>query len=142
MQGPTPTLLDLIMAGGALGFCNLALLLAGIPVCLVVLAIARRRKTAIIVPAVFSGLAFLIGATAAIWGYSIVRGAVANAEAAGQVVSQAEINESMSLIWFTIGQHTVICLGFLCMVGLAVFLKRDREPADGAGPAGPVRSAP
>jgi len=123
-----PSLLDLIMAGGALGFCNLFLLLIGLPICLIVFARAAKRRTVITVAAVFSALTFLQGALAIAWGNARTQEMIAAAEAAGRPALQAEIDDAMHLMWFSAGQHAVVCGAFLCAVMIAVVLKRDREP--------------
>ena len=134
VPGPAPTLLDLIMAGGCLGFLLIALLVFGLPISLLVLARAKRRKTAILVPTVLSALAVLLAATSVLVGYAGMRAHVAAIEAEGGVVSPAEIADAAGLIWFTGGQGGVVCLVLLCAVGLAVITKRDRESETPAAP--------
>ena len=111
------------------GLCNLFLLLIGLPICLIVFVRAAKRRTVITVAAVFSALTFLQGALAIAWGNARTQEMIAMLEAEGQTVHQRHIDDAMQLLWFSAGQHAVVCGAFLCAVMIAVVLKRDREPA-------------
>ncbi len=125
---PSPSLLDLILAGGALGLCNLFLLLVGMPISILLIVLAKRRRPAIVVPAVCAGLTFVIGVAALTLGYVQLNAHLTALGAAGEIVSQAEIDDSLALIWFTTGQNALVCVAFACVLVAAIFLKRDRRP--------------
>ena len=99
----------------------------GVPVSLIVFFVAKKRKTAILVPAVFSGIALLVSCTSVWWGYSAMRRHLDAAEADGAAVGPEELADGYSLLWFAAGQGAVVCIGLLCSVALAVLLKRDKE---------------
>jgi hypothetical protein len=130
--GPTTyTLLDLIMAGGCLGLCTLALLPIGVAAGLLALWKTQRRRTAILVPSVFAGLALLTSTLGVVSGYVFMSQKIAVIEAAGDYVSEADRADGHFLLWSTGIQGAIVCAILLGMVMLALLVKRDRDP-DGA----------
>ncbi|MHC5019265.1 MAG: hypothetical protein ACYTGX_03955 [Planctomycetota bacterium] len=127
---PTPTsytLLDLIMAGGCLGLCTWLLLPLGVVASLVALKRARRRRTAILIPAIFSGLALLTSTSGVALGYITVNQKIAVVEQGGGWVSDAERADAAFLLWSAGIQGAIVCAILLGLLMLAVLTKRDRD---------------
>jgi hypothetical protein len=123
------TLLDLIMAGGCLGLCTWLLLPIGVTASLVALKRARRRRTAILVPAIFSGLVLLTSTSGVALGYITVKQKIAVVEAGGGWISEGEWADVRFLLWSAGIQGAIVCAIMLGMLMLAVLTKRDRDPA-------------
>jgi len=125
------SLLDLIMAGGCLGLCTLSWVPIGIIASLVALRTAQWRRTAILVPAVFSALALFTATSGVAYGYFMVNQKIAEMEATGGHVSEAERADAYFLLWSTGVQGAVVCGILLAMLLLAILVKRDMPPSAG-----------